>query len=93
MLELVLTDEPVTPRVELLDGPRVRLTMSASESLAHSIEFCRNDLAQAVESALNQLHEDETATARIFVRDTSGSQIIATIDPCATYGSDAIVRS
>lgn len=93
MLELVLTDEPVTPRVELLDGPRVRLTMSASESLAHSIDFCRNDLAQAVESALNQLHEDETATARIFVQDASGLQIITTTDPCATYGSEAIVRS
>ena len=93
MLELVLTDESVTPRVELLDGPRVRLTMSASESLAHSIEFCRSDLAQAVEAALNQLHEDESATARIFVRDDSGSQIITTIDPCATYGSEAIVRA
>jgi len=52
VLELVLTDEAVSPRVELLDGPRVRLTMSASESLAHSLEFCRNDLTQAVESAL-----------------------------------------
>jgi DNA-binding TFAR19-related protein (PDSD5 family) len=93
VLELVLTDESVTPRVELLDGPRVRLTMSASESLAHSIEFCRSDLAQAVEAALNQLHEDESATARIFVRDDSGSQIITTIDPCATYGSEAIVRA
>jgi hypothetical protein len=93
VLELVLTDESVPPRVELLDGPRVRLTMSASESLAHSIEFCRNDLTQAVESALNQLHQDETAPARVFVRDASGSQVITTIDPCATYGSDAIVRS
>jgi len=93
VLELVLTDESVPPRVELLDGPRVRLTMSASESLAHSIEFCRNDLAKAVETALSQLHEDEMAPARVFVRDSEASQVITTIDPCATYGSDAIVRS
>jgi hypothetical protein len=92
VLEIVLTDELLSPRVELLDGPRVRLTMSASESLTHSIEFCRNDLAQAVESALSQLHEAESAPARVFVRDASGSQVITTIDPCATYGSQAIVR-
>jgi len=93
VLELVLTDESVPPRVELLEGPRVRLTMSASESLAHSIEFCRNDLAKAVETALSQLHQDETAPARVFVRDAEASQLITAIDPCATYGSDAIVRT
>ena len=93
VLELVLSDESLSPRVELLDGPRVRLTMSASESLAHSIEFCRSDLTEAVESALSQLHEAETAPARVFVRDPSGSRIITTIDPCATYGSQAIVRT
>jgi len=93
VLELVLTDDAVSPRVELLDGPRVRLTMSVSESLDHSIEFCRDDLLQAVEAALNQLHQDETAPARVFVRDASGSQVITTIDPCATYGSEAIVRT
>jgi hypothetical protein len=27
------------------------------------------------------------------VRDSQGSQVIATIDPCTTYGSQAIVRS
>lgn len=93
VLELVLTDESVPPRVELLDGPRVRLTMSASEHLAHSLEFCRDDLNKAVESALGQLHQDDKAPARVFVRDPSGSQVITTIDPCATYGSQAIVRS
>ncbi len=93
VLELVLSDEPVSPRVELFDGPRVRLTMSASEDLAHAIEFCRNDLSQAVETALSKLHEDEAAPARVFVRDPSGTQVITTIDPCATYGSQAIVRS
>ena len=93
VLELVLTDESVTPRVELLDGPRVRLTMSASENLAHGIEFCRAELAEAVETALSQLHSDEAAPSRVFVRDAQGTQVITTIDPCTTYGSQAIVRS
>ena len=93
LLELVLTDESVTPKVELLEGPRVRLTMSASENLVHGIEFCRADLAKAVETALRQLHNDEAAPARIFVRDVQGSQVIATSDPCTIYGSQAIVRS
>jgi hypothetical protein len=75
VLELVLTDESVTPRVELLEGPRVRLTMSASEQ------------------ALSQLHQDEVAPSRVFVRDAQGAQVITTIDPCTTYGSQAIVRS
>ena len=93
VLELVLTDDAVSPRVELLDGPRVRLIMSASEDLAHSIEFCRDDLNRAVADALSQLHQDEIAPARVFVRDASESQVIATIDPCATYGLQAIVRT
>ena len=93
MLELVLTDEAVTPKVELLEGPRVRLTMSASENLLHGIEFCRAELAEAVESALQQLHHDETAPSRVFVRDAQGVQVITTSDPCTIYGSEAIVRS
>ena len=93
MLELVLTDESVTPRVELLEGPRVRLTMSASENLSHGIEFCRAELTEAVETALRQLHNDEAAPARVFVRDAQGSQVITASDPCTTYGSQAIVRS
>ena len=93
MLELVLTDESVTPRVELLEGPRVRLTMSASENLAHGIEFCRAELADAVESALSQLHHDEAAPSRVFVRDPQGAQVMTTIDAITTYASQAIVRS
>jgi hypothetical protein len=93
VLELVLTDESVTPKVELLEGPRVRLTMSASENLLHGIEFCRAELSEAVETALKQLHHDENAPARVFVRDAAGSQVIATSDPCTSYGSNAIVRA
>lgn len=93
LLELVLTDAAVTPQVELLEGPRVRLTISASESLADGIAFCRAELTEAVERALRQLHHDESAPSRVFVRDPEGTQVIATSDPCATYGSQAIVRS
>jgi hypothetical protein len=93
VLELVLTDELVTPRVELLDGPRVRLTMSASEQLEHGIEFCRAELTEAVELALRQLHHDESVPSRVFVKDSQSAQVITTIDPCTTYGSQAIVRS
>ena len=93
MLELALTDESVTPRVELLEGPRVRLTMSASENLAHGIEFCRAELTEAVETALSQLHHNEAVASRVFVWDAQSAQVITTIDPCTTYGSQAIVRS
>jgi hypothetical protein len=92
MLELALSDEVVTPRVELLDGPRVRLTISASENIAHGLEFCRAELIHAVEVALQQLHENAEAPARIFVRTKDSSAVISTVDPTVTYGSNAIVR-
>jgi hypothetical protein len=92
MLELALSDEVVTPRVELLDGPRVRLTISASENIAHGLEFCRSDLIQAVESAFKRLHEQDVAPARIFIRADDTSEVISTVDPTITYGSKAIVR-
>ena len=93
MLELVLTDEPVTPRVELLDGPRVRLTISASENLSHGLDLCRTELLQVVELALTNLLETESAPARIFVRSAKENEVIATVDPEVIYGSQAIIRS
>ena len=92
MLELALSDEVVTPRVELLEGPRVRLTISASENLAHGLEFCRTELIHAVELALQTLLEVDSAPARIFIRSMNTDEIITTIDPEAIYGSQAIVR-
>ncbi len=92
VLELVLTDESVTPRVELLDGPRVRLTISASENLSHGLELCRTELMHLVELALTNLLETETAPARIFVRSTKENEVIATVDPEVIYGSQAIIR-
>ncbi len=93
MLELVLTDEPVTPRVELLDGPRVRLTISASENLAHGLDLCRTELLHVVELALTNLLETENAPARIFVRGANDNEVITTVDPEVIYGSQAIIRS
>lgn len=92
MLELAISDEAVTPRVELLDGPRVRLTISASENIAHGLEFCRAELINAVEEALRHLHEKDSIPARIFIRNTEANEIISTVDPVITYGSKAIVR-
>lgn len=92
VLELVLTDESVTPRVELLDGPRVRLTISASEKLSHGLELCRTELMHLVELALTKLLENETAPARIFVRSTNENEVITTVHPEIIYGSQAIVR-
>ena len=93
MLELVLTDDSVTPRVELLDGPRVRLTISASENIEHGLDLCRTELLHAVERALVNLLEVESAPARIFVRSPNLNEVIATVDPEVIYGSQAIVRS
>jgi hypothetical protein len=93
MLELVLRDEAISPRVELLDGPRVRLTISASENIAQGLDLCRTELMHAVEIALINLLEVESAPARIFVRSTTANEIIATVDPEVIYGSQAIVRA
>lgn len=93
MLELVLSDEIIPPRVELLDGPRVRLTISASENISHGLDLCRTELMHAVEIALINLLEVESAPARIFVRSTNVNELIATVDPEVIYGSQAIVRS
>lgn len=93
MLELVLSDEAISPIVHLLTGPRVRLTMSASEDLSQAIASCAGELALAVETALHQLHNDEHVPGRIFIRDEIETQIITTTDPCKSYSLDSIVRS
>jgi hypothetical protein len=92
MLELVLSDEAISPRVDLLAGPRVRLTISASEDLRQAIALCAGELARAIETALQQLHEEEHAPGRIFIRDEMETQIITTTDPCQSYSLDSIVR-
>ena len=93
MLEIVLRDEDLVPTVSLLDGPRVRLTMSASESINDSLVYCREQLLDAVEAGLRTLHEQSEAPGRVFIRDAEGNEVITTVDPCSNYGSEAIVRS
>lgn len=93
VLEIVLRDDDVVPTVELLDGPRVRLTMSASETINDGIAYCRQQLIDAVETGLRHLHENSEAPGRVFIRDAEGNEVIATVDPCSNYGSEAIVRS
>ena len=92
MLDLVLSDEAISPRVELRDGPRVRVIISASENIAHGLDACRTELLRAVEKALINLLEVESAPARIFVRCPNLNEVIATVDPEVIYGSQAIVR-
>ena len=93
MLKLVLSDEAISPIVHLLTGPRVRLTMSASEDLSQAMALCAGELARAVETALHQLHEEEHAPGRIFIRDGMESPIITTTAPCKSYRIDSIVRT
>lgn len=67
--------------------------MSASEDLSQAIALCAGELARAVETALHQLHNQEHAPGRIFIRDEIETQIITTTDPCKSYSLDSIVRS
>jgi hypothetical protein len=92
VLEIVLRDDHVVPTVELLDGPRVRITMSASENIEDGIAFCREQLIETVEAGIKDLHAKSEAPGRVFIRDAEGNEIITTVDPCVSYGSDAIVR-
>lgn len=93
MLEVMLVDDEIEPRVEILDGPRVRLIMSAGEELASALQRCRTELFHAVETSISMLLELESATGRVFVRTSNEFEVIATIDPTVIYGSQAIVRS
>jgi hypothetical protein len=92
VLEIVLRDDHVVPTVELLDGPRVRLTMSASENIEVAIAFCRDQLVEMVAAGLKVLHGKTEAPGRIFIRDAEGNEVITTVDPCLRYSSEAIVR-
>jgi hypothetical protein len=45
-----------------------------------------------VEWALNLLYRDGEAPARAFVRNANGREVVTMVDPCLTYGSQAVVR-
>ena len=92
MIEIALSEDCERAYVERLPGPIVRLTLSAAQDLSTAIENCRADLMTSVEWALDLLYRDGEAPARAFVRDATGREVIAMIDPCLTYGSQAVVR-
>ena len=93
MIELVLQDESVTPKVERLPGPVVRVTVAPNQPLLEAIACIREELHAAVEWALHSLYSDDDAPSRVYVRDAGGHQVATMTDPCVTYGLQAIVRS
>ena len=80
------------PTVERLPGPTVRLTISTATTVEEMLPKCRQQLHDAVEWAINSVFADEAAPGRVYVRDAGGLEFITMVDPCATYGLQAIVR-
>lgn len=93
MIELALRDEDFEPYVERLPGPIVRLNLPSSQDLATALTACREDLADSLHWALTSVYEQEDLPSRVFVRNPNGQEMLTMVDPCATYGSQAIVRS
>ena len=93
MFELALRDEEFEPYVERLPGPIVRLNLSSHQDIADALKSCRQDLADSLHWALTSVYAQEDAPARVFVRNPNGQEMLTMVDPCATYGSQAIVRS
>lgn len=92
MIELVLSDVVSEPVVEKLAGPRVRLSIHPSHDLARALLTCRDQLHDAIDWALTSLYSNDEAPDRVFVRDANGQEMVTLIDPCSTYGSQAIIR-
>ena len=92
MIELAVRDDDMVPSVQRLPGPVVRLTMSSGMSIGDALVMCKDDLHSAVAWALESVFSDEAAPGRVYVRDAGGQEFVTMVDPCATYGSQAIVR-
>lgn len=92
MIEIALSDDCTDAFVQLLPGPIVRLNISTSEDVRLAIERCRHDLVAGLEWALDLLYRDGSAAARAFVRNANGREVVMMVDPCLTYGSEAVVR-
>lgn len=92
MIELALRDEAIAPFVERLPGPIVRLNLSASDDLLVALTQCGSDLMLALEWALTAVYSDDEAPSRVFIRNANGLETVAMVDPCLTYGSEAIIR-
>lgn len=93
MFELALRDEEFEPYVERLPGPIVRLNLPSNKDISDALTSCRQDLTDSLHWALTSVYAQEDAPARVFVRNPNGKEMITMVDPCTTYGSQAIVRS
>ena len=92
MIELVLRSQELEPKVERVVGPFVRLTVPAEQDLLTSLGKCRDELFSAIEWALLSLYDNEKAPSRVFVRDANGQEMSVMVDPCVSYGLEAIIR-
>lgn len=93
MIELALRDEDFEPYVERLPGPIVRLNLPSTQDISAALTSCREELADSLHWALTSVYSHDDVPARVFVRNPNGQEILAMVDPCTTYGSQAIVRS
>lgn len=66
--------------------------MPSTMPIMDALALCRDDLSSAVEWALQTVFADESAPSRVYVRDAGGQEFLTLVDPCLTYGSQAIVR-
>lgn len=92
VIELVLQDHVLTPSVQRLAGPRVRLAIPTAMSLTSALEEVRPELFAAIEWALTSIYDQDEAPSRIYVRDAHGQELVTAIDPCQSYGLEAIIR-
>lgn len=93
MIELALRDEEFDPYVERLPGPIVRLNIPSHLDISSALNSCRDDLTDSIHWALTSVYAQDDAPARVFVRNPNGQEMLTMVDPCTTYGSQAIVRS
>jgi hypothetical protein len=92
VIELAVRDDDVVPRVQRMPGPVVRVTMPSHMPISDALAICKDDLNDAVAWALESVFAEESAPSRVYVRDAGGQEFITMVDPCLTYGSQAIVR-
>jgi hypothetical protein len=66
--------------------------MNDTADMSKVLQFCRDDLLKAVNRAVFEMYQGNTAPARVFQRDVYGEAMSIFTDPCALFGLDAFVR-
>jgi len=66
--------------------------MNVTADMSKVLQFCRDDLLKAVNWAVFEMYQGNTAPARVFQRDVYGEAMSIFTDPCALFGLDAFVR-